>query len=386
MTKFYQRLLVPPDQSFFLFGIRGIGKSLWSQRVLEAARRFDLLDEGLFHQLVVDPGLFGEMLEALQDHSWVIVDEVQRLPLLLNEVHRKIESKGLKFALLGSSARKLLASGVNLLAGRALRKHMFPLVPEELGQDFDLEATLERGSIPLVLDSSDPEATLRAYVQMYIREEIKAEALVRNLPGFIRFLQVAAVVHGETINVSGIARDSGVARTTVDGYIEILEDTLLVARLPGYEAKLRVRERRHPKLYWTDPGLVRAVRNRFGPLVEEETGPLFEGWIFTLLRTYNETRSLYDEIAYWAPVTGSVEVDFLLRRGDRFLAIEVKSSHRVASRETKGLRAIGDLDGVTRRLLIYRGAHRRKTEEGIEILPVSDFLADLAAGTLWPTS
>ena len=160
-----------------------------------------------------------------------MVDEVQRLPGLLNEVHRFIEERRLRFALLGSSARKLRAAGVNLLGGRALWREMFPLTPEELGEDFDLDRTLEVGALPLVLDSDSPQETLRAYVQLYLREEIKGEALVRNLPGFARFLPVAGLFHGQLVNVSGIARDAGVARTTVEGYLGVLEDTLLVRRL-----------------------------------------------------------------------------------------------------------------------------------------------------------
>ena len=162
-------------------------------------------------------------------------DEVQRLPALLNEVHRFIETRRLRFALLGSSARKLKAAGVNLLAGRALKKMMFPLTAAELGGAFDLDRVLRYGSVPLVWTSDAPREVLEAYAQLYLREEIRAEALVRNLPGFVRFLPVAALFNGQVINIAGIARDAGVARTTVQGYLDILEDTLIVCRLPTYE-------------------------------------------------------------------------------------------------------------------------------------------------------
>lgn len=380
----YPRLKRPPDTSFFLFGPRGVGKSTWAREKYVDAHTVDLLDEALYQELLADPTPFAGQLRALPDDKWVVVDEVQRIPALLNEVHRFIEERGVRFALLGSSARKLKTAGTNLLAGRALWKTMFPLVPEELGDDFDLEMTLRFGSIALVWQAADPRATLESYVQLYVREEIKAEALVRNLPGFVRFLPVAGLFHGQTVNVSAIARDAGVARTTVAGYLEILEDTLLATRLPAYEARLRVRERKHPKLYWVDPGLVRAVKKQLGPLATEETGPLLEGWVFTLLRAYAEERELYEEIFYWAPLQSRrTEVDFLLRRGRELLALEVKSTRRFSASQLTGLRAIGESESIVRRILVYVGDRELRTEEGIEVWPLDRFLAALARDGLW---
>lgn len=379
------RLYRLPATSFFLFGLRGVGKSTWIRRQLPDAHRFDLLDEALYQGLLADPALFAAELRRLPAESWVVVDEVQRLPALLNEVHRFIEERGLRFALLGSSARKLRAAGVNLLAGRALWREMYPLTPEELGEDFDLDRTLELGALPLVLDSEAPAETLRAYVQLYLREEIKGEALVRNLPGFARFLPIAALFHGQVVNAAGLARDAGVARTTVTGYLDILEDTLLATRLPAYEARLRVRERKRPKLYWVDPGVVRAVKQARGPAGAEESGALLEGWVLTLLRTYMAERDLGDDVSYWAPAEASqVEVDFLLRRGSELCALEVKAARRFHLQQLAGLRAIGSLAGLRRRVLIYRGDRAFKTEEGIEIWPVPTFLEALESGELWP--
>lgn len=378
------RLYRLPSGSFFLFGLRGVGKSTWIREQLPEARRFDLLDEGLYQSLLADPSLFAGELRGLERESWVVVDEVQRLPGLLNEVHRFIEERGLRFALLGSSARKLRAAGVNLLAGRALWREMFPLTPEELGPDFDLERTLEIGALPLVLDSETPTETLRAYVQLYLREEVKGEALVRNLPGFARFLPIAALFHGQVVNVAGLARDAGVARTTVQGYLEILEDTLLVTRLPAYEARLRVRERKRPKLYWVDPGVVRAVKKARGPAAPDESGPLLEGWILTLLRTYMAERDLGDEVAFWAPSEASkVEVDFLVRRGDELCALEVKAARRFHRTHLAGLRAVASLPGLRRRVLVYRGDRPLRTEDGIDVWPVASLLEALESGTLW---
>ncbi|MCD4750817.1 MAG: DUF4143 domain-containing protein [Thermoanaerobaculales bacterium] len=381
----YPRITTAPPTSFFLFGARGMGKSTWARRHFSQARRIDLLDEGLYQNLLGDPSLFAGMVRVVPDGSWVVVDEIQRIPGLLNEVHRFIEEKDLSFALLGSSARKLKTAGTNLLAGRAVWKTMFPLVPEELGGDFDLERLLRFGSIPLIWNVENPRSTLEAYVQLYLREEIKAEALVKNLPGFIRFLPIAGLFHGQSINVSAIARDSGVARTTVAGYLEILEETLLASRLPAYEARLRVRERKHPKLYWIDPGLVRAVKKQLGPLAIEERGPLLEGWIHSLLSAYAHERELYEEISYWSPLQArGVEVDFLLRRGNELLALEVKASSTFSRSQLSGLKAIGDLPEVVRRILVYTGPHELKVSQDIEVWPVNRLLEALASNQLWP--
>jgi predicted AAA+ superfamily ATPase len=381
----YPRLTSCPRGSFFLFGPRGVGKSTWAREQLADAHRIDLLDEALYHGLLADPSLFAAELYALSRGSRVVVDEIQRLPGLLNEVHRLIEERKLRFALLGSSARKLKTAGTNLLAGRALRKQMFPLTPQELGADFDLETVLRYGSLPLVWRAADRRATLEAYVQTYLREEIRAEAVVRNLPGFVRFLPVAALFHGQVVNVSGIARDAGTARTTVDGYLEILEDTLLAWRLPAYEARLRVRERKHPKLYWIDPGIVRAVKRQLGPPALEERGHLFEGWILMLLRCYAEEKALCDELFYWAPAQAKgLEVDFLLRRGREMLAIEVKTSRRFQSSQLAGLAAIAELPNIVRRILVYGGSRRLRPPGGVEVWPLASFLAALESGRLWP--
>ena len=362
-----------------------MGKSTWARDTLKDAHRFDLLDEALYQDLLADPGLFADELRAVPKGSWVIVDEVQRVPSLLNEVHRFIEERRLRFALLGSSARKLKTAGTNLLAGRAVHKQMFPFVPAELATDFSLETVLRFGSIPLVWTAPERKSVLEAYVQMYLKEEIRAEALVRNFPGFLRFLPIAALFHGQVVNVSGVARDSGTPRTTVGGYLEILEDTLLTFRLPAHEAKLRVRERKHPKLYWVDPGLVRAVKKQFGRVTAEERGALLEGWVLTLLRAYAEERELYDAIYYWSPTqTSNVEVDFLLQRGRRFLAIEVKSQARYSTLMLSGLRAVGELPKLARRILLYGGARSLKTSDGIDVWPLQRFFEALAADKVWP--
>jgi predicted AAA+ superfamily ATPase len=360
-------------------GPRGSGKSTWLRSIFPDAQVIDLLSEEKYQQLLANPGLFAGELRALKAGTWVVVDEIQRLPSLLNEVHRLMEEKRLRFVLCGSSARKLKRAGVNLLAGRALRRSMHPFLPEELGGRFELEPALQYGLLPIVWDSDAKADTLAAYTQFYLKEEIQAEALVRSLPGFARFLPVAALFHGQTINVSTLARDAGVARTTVSGYLDILEETLLCFRLPAYEAKLRVRERKHPKWYWCDPGLVRAMKRSFGPVVPEERGVLFEGLVAQVIRAYRDYRGICDEMLYWAPADRSaIEIDFLLVRGrDRF-AVEAKSGGSFAESWCKGLRAAVPLKGLRRRLIVYPQGPALRTHDGIDVLPFQAF-ADLLA-------
>lgn len=381
----YRRLLTPPKGSFFLFGVRGAGKSTWAREQFPDSYVVDLLDESRYQSLLANPGLLAMELRSLPARRAVVLDEVQRVPALLNEVHRAIESTRRRFVMLGSSARRFKTAATNLLAGRATLRTLYPLVPAELGEDFDLERVLRFGSIPLVWQAEDPRATLEAYVQLYVREEIRAEALVRNLPGFLRFLPVAALFHGQVVNVAGLARDAATARTTVEGYLGILQDTLLATLLPAFEPRLRVRERRHPKLFWADPGLVRAAKRQLGPVGAEERGPLLEGWMLMVLRAHNEHSTLFEDVTYWAPLQArQTEVDFLLRRGREYLALEVKAQSRFSSQQLSGLRAIADLPRVARRILVYLGERRLRTEDEIEVWPLEFLLEELAGGRLWP--
>jgi predicted AAA+ superfamily ATPase len=376
----YLRLLKLPTRPFFLFGPRGTGKSTWLHQHLSDGYLIDLLNEGKYQELLARPQLFAEEISGVEKDRWVIVDEAQRLPNLLNEVHRLIEKEGRKFALCGSSARKLRQVGVNLLAGRATRRLMFPLLPEEMSDDFTILSALQIGTLPLVVKSTDPVETLKDYVQMYLREEIQAEAIVRNLPAFARFLPVAALFHGQVLNISSLARDAGAHRNTIAGYIEVLEDTLLAFRLPAYQPKLKVKEQQHPKLYFVDAGIVRSIKKQLGPLTIEEKGALFEGWVCNLLRALINYRDLADDLFYWAPADSKTEVDFLLVKGNSKVAIEAKSSENLDNEDYKGLRAIKDLSGLKRRIIVYGGAAKRVTNDGIEILPVKEFIVQINTG------
>jgi predicted AAA+ superfamily ATPase len=227
-------------------------------------------------------------------------------------------------------------------------------------------------------DSPQKTETLSAYAQLYLKEEIQAEALTRNLPGFARFLPLAALSHGQIINVTHIAREAGVARTTVAGFLQILEDTLLCFRVPAYKAKLRVRERKLPKWYWCDPGLVRAIKRASGEVAIEERGPLFEGLVAQLLRATIDYCGLGEELYYWAPSSkAETEVDFLLVKGKKIIAVEAKSGKSFSENWGKGLRAVASLKGLQRRIIVYPSGPSLKTKDGIEVLPFSLFAEQL---------
>ncbi len=377
------RIFVPPKKSFFLLGPRGVGKSTYLRVAFPDAHVINLLAEDTYQRLLANPGFLAAELRAVPGDRWVVLDEIQRLPALLNEVHRFIEEKRLRFVLCGSSARKLKRAGVNLLAGRALHRAMHPFVPEELGEQFALDDALQHGLLPIVWDSDDSAETLAAYTRMYLREEVQAEALIRNLPGFARFLPIAALFHGQTLNVTNIAREAHVARTTVTGYLDILQETLLCFQLPAYRPRLRVRERKLPKWYWCDPGIVRAMKRVAAPPAPEERGPLFEGLIAQLIRAYTDYRNLCDEWFYWG-TAARTEVDFLLERAGDFVAIEVKSGRAFSEVWCKGLRSLTDLKGLRRRIVVYPEGPELQTVDGIEILPFLRFSDLLGADALWP--
>lgn len=378
----YERDLRPENHSFFLFGPRGAGKTTWLKRHFGGAKWINLLDEALYQEYLRDISLFQKDVETAEPHQWVVVDEIQRLPSLLNYVHLAIENKRLRFALTGSSARKLKRTGVNLLAGRVLPRFLYPLTASELGSDFSLERMIRFGSLALIAGQENPERTLEAYVQMYLKEEVQAEALVRNLPSFARFLPIAGLLHAQVLNVSNVAREVGVKRPSADGFLQILEDTLIAKRLHAFLPKIRLREKSHPKFYILDSGLARALAGRvYENPSNEEFGHLLEGIVFMHLLSLREYFQKFQEIFYWGSAdSDKVEVDFVLKKGDRLTAIEVKSQTQLpASKDLKGLRAIGEEPNVARRLCLYQGKREHVTEDGIEVRNVETFLANLPA-------
>lgn len=379
------RQLSQPKDSFFLFGPRGTGKSTLLRQWFSDATWFDLLNQDELVRVLRRPGYFAEAVLARPPKSWIVVDEVQKSPHLLDEVHRLIESHGYRFALSGSSARKLKRGAANLLAGRALVYHLYPLTLAEYQQWDVFRAGLEYGCLPRILLEDDGELRverLRAYVSTYLTEEIRAEALTRNVAGFSRFLTVAALANGQVTNLSNISRDAAVARATVETYFSILQETLVGTMLPAWQPKLRMKETNHPKFYFFDCGVYRAITDRIGvPPAPEEQGVLLETMVLHELLASIEYRRSGGHLAYWRTMDG-VEVDFVWSRADRVVAIEVKSSENWRPEYARGLAAIRELKNKQVRCYgIYMG--QRSLKQGqIDVLPVQEFLGRLYAGEI----
>ena len=251
------RRLRPPDDSFFLLGARGTGKTTWIREHFQDAPQYDLLLSSESLRLSRDPSLFRAECSALPDEEWIVVDEIQRVPALLDEVQHLMMKKRQRFVLSGSSARKLRRSGANLLAGRAETRNMFPLVSAEIGDERELDLVLTQGMLPLAVTRARPAAFLRSYCDVYLHEEIQAEALVRQIGPFARFLEVAARMNGQTTNIAGVARDAGVARQTAQEFFQILVDTLIASWLPAWKLKRAVKQVEHAKFYLFDTAVAR---------------------------------------------------------------------------------------------------------------------------------
>ena len=380
----YARQYAVPERSFFLFGPRGTGKTTWLRQVLPDALWFDLLRTRTFLALTRQPDSFRQQVLARPKGSWVVVDEIQRLPVLLNEVHALIAEYGhaWSFALSGSSARKLKRPDVNLLAGRAINRQFFPLTASELGFDFDPEQVLRFGLLPQIQAEPDFALdSLDAYVTNYIREEIQQEALVRNLDSFSRFLEIAALMNGQIVNVAGISRDAAVARPTVQGYFAVLMDTLIGVRVPAWRKQARVKEVGAPKFYLFDPGVARALAGRLRePLEGVERGFLLETWILHELRAAMARLDTGGQIHYWRTPGGS-EVDFVWTRADHAVGFEVKAATRWKKEygvALKSLIAGGNLDAG---FGVYTGAEELK-DGPLRILPLKRFFVELTEGRL----
>ena len=372
------RSLEVPDRSFFLLGPRGTGKTTWISERFHDAPKFDLLRADEHLRLSRDPSAFGAECEAYPMGAWIVVDEVQRVPAILDEVQRLMTSRRQKFVLSGSSARKLRRGGANFLAGRAEIRHLFPFTNHELGYTRSLDEALAHGMLPIAVESSQPKRFLKSYVETYLREEVQAEALVRQLGGFARFLEVAARINGQVANVSGIARDAQIARPTVQDYFQILIDTLLAAWLPSWRSKKTVRQVLHPKLYLFDCGVVRHLAG-YGHLHvhPEERGFLFETYLLHELRAYIEYRGLDYPVFYWRTHEGT-EVDFVIETAKGLVAIEVKSGSRWERSYLAGLaRFRNDHPKLSVKCLGIYAGERGLVIDGVRIFPWLAFLKEL---------
>lgn len=375
----YTRLLKQPlkgKQSFFLFGPRGTGKTSWLKTMIPNGLYIDLLDQEVYFNLLKNPHDIEAMIpKGFKD--WIIIDEVQKIPPLLNEVHRLIEKKRYRFILTGSSARTLKRKGVNLLAGRALYYKMFPLTAMELGTDFEIKKSLQLGHLPMVYSKEvDPEKYLQAYIHVYLREEVMQEGLVRNAGAFARFLQTASFSQGSTLNITEVAREVGIERKTVEDYFQITEDLLLARRIPVFTKRAKRKTVSHPKFYYFDVGVYRALRP-MGPfdLPEEAEGPGLESLVLQEILAINHYFDLNYEIFFWR-TTDQLEVDFILYGPKGLVAIEVKRSKKITSGDLKALKAFKS-DYPTAKPYIFYGGNKRLYFNDIEAIPVTEALTML---------
>lgn len=375
---------VPPNRSFFLFGARGTGKSTWLREQLppsEYVVYFDLLDRSVEDRFLLRPGQFADELAALGPHvQWVVVDEIQKIPALLDTIHASIEKrKQLKFALSGSSARKLKAGGANMLGGRAFVRSMFPLTFLELGAAFDLEQSLRFGSLPEIFSlqtNAEKIEYLTSYVLAYVKEEVWAEQLIRKFEPFRKFLTLAAQMNGKIVNAAKIARDCGADSKTVSSYFEVLEDTLLGTHLEAYHSSFRKRLKQKPKFYFFDLGVTQALtRSVHVPIVRRSSafGEQFEHLVIVeALRLH----SYFDQGFQFAYLRteGGAEVDLVVERpGQQTLLIEIKSSAPDAVELTK-LKALSD-DFQNSHPMCLCDVEAKSIQQGIEVWPWRDGLS-----------
>lgn len=358
------------DDSIFLFGARQTGKSTILRQQFPNAIYIDLLNTDMRGRLSRRPALLYEMLHTKESGTLVIIDEIPEVPDLLNEVHRLISECSLKFILCGSSARKLKRKGRNTLGGRALPVYLYPFVSAEI-PDFNIDRAVNYGMIPSHYLAGNPMRRLAAYIEVYLKEEIKEEALVRNLGSFQRFLEVAALTDGEMINNNNIAQDCGVSATTVSSYFDILEDTLIGYRIPAFRKVMKRRLVGAPRFYYFDIGVANRLLHR-KELVRGTTdyGHAFEHLVIQELYAYLHYRHSGEELTYWRTYTG-IEVDAVI--GDARVAIEIKSVEEVMPKHLKGLKAFGEEHPQSRRIIVSLDPISRHIGE-VECIYVLDFL------------
>lgn len=390
-NRLISRLLNRPAGSFLLLGPRGVGKTTWIRENFSKALRFDLLHARQFLDLSKDPSLLESKIGEKPRGTWIVIDEIQKVPLLLDEVHRLMEEKGYKFALTGSSARKLRRSGANLLAGRAITKTMLPLTSAEWPQPFKIDEALLWGGLPLAVFSEEPADFLETYFHTYIKEEIREEGLVRQIEPFIRFLEITGNINAQVLNVENIARDAGAKRVTVDKWFEILEDTLVATRLTSWRPGFKVRESAHPKFYWFDPGVARVAAGRIRETPDSSwLGWSLETWIFHELRAYNHYSNKNKNLYYYGLPSG-LEVDFVIElnkgtpsRPPSIIGIEVKMSKRWKREWETPLRDIADQKNINVEKMfgIYTGDETLDFKT-FKVYPVAEFLRNLYQGKIF---
>jgi uncharacterized protein len=379
MFKRALRLSAAGSETFFLWGPRQTGKTTLLRETYPQAFWIDLLKSEEYRRYLQNPERIREEMSAANSVRQVVIDEIQKVPQLLDEVHWLLENRGVQFALSGSSARKVKRGAANLLGGRAARYELHGLTAAEIGDDFDLDRAVNHGYLPRIYLSERPQRLLEAYVADYLKEEVAAEALVRNLPVFSEFLNIAALSDTQLVNFSTIARDCGVSSHTIKGYFGILEDTLLGRWLLAYTKRPKRRVIAAPKFYFADVGIVNHLARRGTALARgsELYGKAFENWVFHELAAYNAYHEAFAHLSYWRLASG-IEVDFVLN--DVEIAIEAKATAKVTADHLRGLRnLVLDHPKVRHRIIVCLESKLRKTEDGILILPAREFCERLNA-------
>ena len=383
---FERSLRLPPagPENFFLWGPRQTGKTTLLRQRYGASRWVDLLKADEFRRYATRPEALREEIKA-ENHGrrplHVVVDEVQKVPALLDEIHWLIEHREVTFALCGSSARRVRRPGVNLLGGRARRYELRGLTSCELGADFDLDRAAQFGYLPRVLQSPRPGRLLDDYIADYLRQEIAEEGRVRNLPAFGAFLDAAALGDGDIVNFTNIARECGVSSPTVKQYYGVLEETLIGRWLPAWRQRPKRRTIAAPRFHFNDVGIVNRLARRGAPQRGSDAyGHAFENWVHHELASFRSYRAPEEPLHWWR-LAGGIEVDFIL--GDMRVAVEAKAKRQVTDRDLRGLRHLAkDHPEVRKRIVACLEPRPLRTEDGIEILPAADFAARLWSGEL----
>lgn len=383
---FYQRMFKPPKQSFFLFGPRGTGKTTWIRKIIQPALNINLLKTTDFLELEAQPELLRKKVEALDSGSWILIDEIQKIPILLDEIQDLLVDYDdtYNFALTGSSARKLKRVHANLLAGRAFSKSIFPLNSQELNFDFNLTDILKFGSLPKIFrmhSDDDKKEYLNAYVNTYIKEEIQQESIVRNLHKYHRFLRHSAILNGQILNLSDLSREVGVQRSTIDGYFQILKDTLLTFELPASILKAKVKEIAAPKVYFFDCGVTSALLNKLDDSTSDIQGTQFETFILNEIRSTLSYKNISHDLEYWGAHQGG-EIDIILTLGKKRIGIEIKTAKKYSSNFSKHLANLLELKKIDTGLGVYWGKDAIK-DKGVYFFSLMEFLKKLHNGDLF---
>lgn len=371
------RYFTAPADHFFLLAPRGTGKTWLTQRLFPDALRIDLLEPETLRSLSARPERLRELLGARPEVLQVVIDEVQKLPELLEVAHLLIEERrDVQFVFTGSSARKLRRGGVNLLGGRATQKTLYPFMAAELGEQFNLDEALRIGMLPIVRGGKVPEEILRAYSGLYLREEVQMEGLVRNIGNFSRFLEAISFSQAAVLNLANVARECQVNRKTVEGFLEILEDLLLAFRLPVFTRRAKRELAAHPKFFYFDTGVFRANRPS-GPLdaPAEIDGAALESLVAQHLRAWCDYSDGNHHLYYWQ-TRSKAEVDFVVYGESNFHALEVKNTAQVRPEDLRGLKSFAEDFPESRRWLLYRGKERL-LRDGVLCVPCEEFLLQL---------